>query len=209
MLHPGASHSRTAFLRLQELLTSSQISWKYYVTSGTIPDTEDGEAIGPPPAQQQIPKLYNYWNPLPAFPAVKNDPTQWNRLVDTAQFYADAMNGALPQVSWVIPSNPISEHPPSGVREGMAYVTGLSQRRYEWAAMGHDSHFCELGRLGRLLRSRLSATGRSVWIGNTNARSGDQPVRSPELHRSQDVFVRVLAQDCGGAVSGQFHDWAR
>jgi phospholipase C len=114
-----------SFPEITELLTSGQISWKYYVTSGTIPDSEDGEAIGPPPAQQQIPKLYNYWNPLPAFPAVKNDPTQWNRLVDTAQFYADAMNGALPQVSWVIPSNPISEHPPSGVREGMAYVTGL------------------------------------------------------------------------------------
>jgi len=114
-----------SFPEITELLTSGQISWKYYVTSGTIPDTEDGEAIGPPQAQQQDPKLYNYWNPLPAFPAVKNDPNQWNRLVDTAQFYADAMTGALPQVSWVIPSSPISEHPPSGVEEGMAYVTGL------------------------------------------------------------------------------------
>jgi phospholipase C len=114
-----------SFPEITELLTSGQITWKYYVTSGTIPDTVDGEVIGNPTEQQQDPKTYTIWNPLPAFPAVKGDPAQWNRLVDTAQFYADAMNGTLPQVSWVIPSMAISEHPPSGVQEGMAYVTGL------------------------------------------------------------------------------------
>jgi len=114
-----------SFPEITELLTSGQITWKYYVTSGTIPDTEDGEVIGNPTEQQQDPKTYTIWNPLPAFPAVKGDPVQWSRLVDTAQFYADAMTGALPQVSWVIPSAAISEHPPSGVQEGMAYVTGL------------------------------------------------------------------------------------
>jgi phospholipase C len=46
-------------------------------------------------------------------------------LVSTAQFYTDAAAGTLPQVSWVIPSGAVSEHPPAGVREGMAYVTGL------------------------------------------------------------------------------------
>ena len=45
--------------------------------------------------------------------------------MDTAQFYKDARDGNLPQVSWVIPSSNVSEHPPAGVREGMAYVTGL------------------------------------------------------------------------------------
>jgi len=42
-----------------------------------------------------------------------------------ASFYLDAADGNLPHVSWVIPSSPVSEHPPAGVKEGMAYVTGL------------------------------------------------------------------------------------
>jgi uncharacterized protein (TIGR03437 family) len=120
-----AKPSSYGFPEITELLTSGKIDWKYYVTSGTTPDTEDGEAIGNTNQQQQDPKTYTLWNPLPAFPAVKGDSAQWNRLVDTSQFYMDAANGALPQVSWVIPSGAVSEHPPSGVQEGMAYVTGL------------------------------------------------------------------------------------
>ncbi len=113
------------FPEITELLGSGKVTWKYYVTSGTEPDTEDGHVVGSLPAQQQDPKKYTLWNPLPAFPAVRNDPAQWGRLVDTAEFYDDCKTGALPQVSWVIPSGRVSEHPPAGVREGMAYVTGL------------------------------------------------------------------------------------
>jgi len=113
------------FPEITELLTSGQIQWKYYVTSGTTPDTDDGEVIGNPTQQQTDPKAYTLWNPLPAFPAVKNDAAQWNRLVDSSTFYTDAANGTLPQISWVIPSGAVSEHPPSGIRDGMAYVTGL------------------------------------------------------------------------------------
>ena len=68
---------------------------------------------------------YTYWNPLPAFPAVKNDPTQFSRLTDATQFYTDAQNGTLPQVSWIIPNSTLSEHPPASVATGMDYVTGL------------------------------------------------------------------------------------
>ncbi len=113
------------FPEITELLTSGKIDWKYYVTSGTIPDTQDGEVVGSLPQQQQNPDKYTLWNPLPAFPQVQNDPAQRSRLVDTSQFYTDAKNGTLPQISWVIPSGKVSEHPPAGVQEGMAYVTGL------------------------------------------------------------------------------------
>jgi phospholipase C len=113
------------FPEITELLTSGKIDWKYYVTSGKLPDTEDAEVVGSMSMQEQSPQKYTLWNPLPAFPKVKNDPTQFRRLVDTSQFYRDAKEGNLPQVSWVIPSSNVSEHPPAGVREGMAYVTGL------------------------------------------------------------------------------------
>ena len=113
------------FPEITELLTSGKITWNYYVASGTIPDTEDGEVVGSPTAQMQDPLKYTLWNPLPAFPAVINDPVQKGRLVDVSKFYIDAQNGTLPQVSWVIPSGAVSEHPPSKVSAGMEYVTGL------------------------------------------------------------------------------------
>jgi len=113
------------FPEITEVLQSGKLSWKYYVTSGGLPDTEDDHVVGTNSQQKQDPKKYTLWNPLPAFPKVKNDPAQWDRLVSTAQFYLDAASGALPQVSWVVPSAAVSEHPPSGVRAGMAYVTGL------------------------------------------------------------------------------------
>lgn len=113
------------FLEIAELLTSGKIDWKYYVTSGKYPDTEDGHVVGSEAQQEQRPDKYTLWNPLPAFPKVQNDPAMRQRLQDTSQFYKDAKAGNLPEVSWVIPSGAVSEHPPAGVREGMAYVTGL------------------------------------------------------------------------------------
>jgi phospholipase C len=113
------------FPEITELLTSGKIDWKYYVTSGTEPDTEDAHVVGSESQQEQDPDKYTLWNPLPAFPKVQDDPTQRGRLQDTAQFYKDAADGNLPQVSWVIPSGAVSEHPPESVHKGMEYVTGL------------------------------------------------------------------------------------
>ncbi len=113
------------FPEITELLTSGKIDWKYYVTSGRLPDTEDPEEVGSNEIQTQSPDKYTDFNPLPAFPKVQNDPEQRSRLVDTSQFYIDAQNGKLPQVSWVVPDMNVSEHPPSNISIGMAYVTGL------------------------------------------------------------------------------------
>ena len=41
------------------------------------------------------------------------------------RFYAAAKNGTLPAVSWVVPSNAVSEHPPNPVSSGQSYVTSL------------------------------------------------------------------------------------
>ncbi len=113
------------FPEITELLTSGKIDWKYYVTSGKLPDTEDAHVVGSQSAEEQNPDKYTFWNPLPAFPAVWNNPDQRSRLQGTSRFYKDASSGQLPQVSWIIPSGAVSEHPPGGVQEGMAYVTGL------------------------------------------------------------------------------------
>ncbi len=56
---------------------------------------------------------------------MNNDPTQFGRLTKASQFYIDAQNGQLPQISWVIPDYNLSEHPPASIVTGMSYVTGL------------------------------------------------------------------------------------
>jgi uncharacterized protein (TIGR03437 family) len=109
-----------AFAEITELLTSGKIDWRYYVNRGPTPGAFDG---GNDDDADET--TYSYWNPLPAFPAVKNDPAQFSRLTDATQFYTDAQNGTLPQVSWVIPNSEFSEHPPANVATGMNYVTGL------------------------------------------------------------------------------------
>src|ERR1700680_967548 len=108
-----------SFTEITELLTSGALTWKYYVNAGKAPGLSDGVDI------DQDETVYTFWNPLPAFPAVKNDPNQFSRLANANQFYVDAQNGAPPQVSWIIPNQPQSEHPPANIGVGMNYVTGL------------------------------------------------------------------------------------
>ena len=121
----GAMPTRFDFPEITELLASGKIDWKYYVTPGGLPDTDDAHLVGVQSQQTQDPLQYTHWNPLPAFPKVMDDPLQRNRLVETSQFYEDARMGRLPQVSWVIPSGAVSEHPPADLRDGMVHVTGI------------------------------------------------------------------------------------
>jgi uncharacterized protein (TIGR03437 family) len=109
------------FPEITHLLGSGQIDWKYYVNRGQTPTVNDEDFT----IEDGDETTYSFWNPLPAFSAVKNNPAQFGRLTNAAQFYVDARNGALPQVSWVIPNYPLSEHPPMNLAPGMNYVTGL------------------------------------------------------------------------------------
>jgi phospholipase C len=117
--------SSYTFPEITLLLMSGKVTWNYYVTSGKIIDPVGGQVVGSESQEEQEPDKYTLWNPLPAFPAVQNNPAQKSHLVGTGQFYKDTAAGTLPQVSWVIPSGAVSEHPPAGVKQGMAYVTGL------------------------------------------------------------------------------------
>jgi phospholipase C len=40
-------------------------------------------------------------------------------------FFRDARRGMLPAVSWLVPSNEVSDHPPALVTRGQAYVTSV------------------------------------------------------------------------------------
>jgi phospholipase C len=93
------------------------------VFSGTEPDCEDdGDMTCPPKVQNS--KTPGIWNPLPYFDTVKQD-GQLGNIQPLGNFYLAAKNGTLPAVSWITPSNEVSEHPPASVKAGQAYVTGL------------------------------------------------------------------------------------
>jgi phospholipase C len=87
-------------------LFGSQITWKYYIDAGN-------------------PNIISAWRPLPGFRRYAKDPTLDEHLTVTSQFLLDLKEHTLPQVCWLIPSGPESEHPPENVQRGMKYVTGL------------------------------------------------------------------------------------
>jgi phospholipase C len=100
------------------------VEWKYYVRQGSPAETRQRAISAQDSAETQAARVYSYMNPLLGFPAVRNDPSQTDRVVATDQFYLDAAAGKLPQVCWLVPSDAVSEHPPANITHGMAYVTG-------------------------------------------------------------------------------------
>jgi phospholipase C len=122
----AAAHIRPpdyAWTDLTYLLHKNHVSWGYYVMNGTEPDCQDGSAVSCAPVRQDS-RTLGYFNPLPYFDTVKQDGELGN-IQTLEHFYAAARSGTLPSVSWITPSNSVSEHPPSRVSKGQAYVTGL------------------------------------------------------------------------------------
>ncbi len=110
---------------LFQLLDSRGVSWKYYLGYGNQPDCDDGGITCT--AQPQASGYESIWNPPPYFASVRKKGRAYllSHNPDSDMFLSDIKNGALPQVSWVIPSALDSEHPPGGVTRGMEYVTKM------------------------------------------------------------------------------------
>jgi phospholipase C len=104
------------------LLHRYGVSWRYYIQEGTEPDCETGAMSCTPVAQAVT--APSIWNPLPAFTDVRQD-DQTGNVVPTTQLFTDAKTGALPAVSWVIPSGDDSEHPPANLAAGQSHVTNV------------------------------------------------------------------------------------
>jgi phospholipase C len=111
-----------AWTDLTYLLHKNNISWSFYLTEGIEPDCENGEATCAPKPQQLA--VNSAFNPLPRFTTVHQD-DQLGNIEPVSNFYTAVQNGTLPAVAWIVPENATSEHPPSSVHAGQAYVTGL------------------------------------------------------------------------------------
>ena len=105
------------------LLHKNDVSWGYYVVAGNEPDCENDAALSCTPKSQNA-HTPGIWNPLPFFDTVKAD-GQLGNVQSVSNFYQHARAGTLPAVSWIVPSQPVSEHPPASIAAGQSYVTSL------------------------------------------------------------------------------------
>ena len=121
--NPGNSaKSPYAWTDLTYLLHQKGVSWAYYLDEGAQPDCENAEmACQQKPQKVGVPSI---WNPLPRFTDVKQD-NELDNIQNLAKFFDAAKAGTLPAVSWIVPNNAHSEHPPALVSEGQAYVTTI------------------------------------------------------------------------------------
>ncbi|HZT85477.1 MAG TPA: alkaline phosphatase family protein [Gaiellaceae bacterium] len=105
---------------LTYLLHRYGVSWRYYVANGSEPDCADNQMACPRvPQRAGTPSI---WNPLPQFDTVRQD-HQVQNVAPIRDFFKAARTGTLPAVSWVTPSQAVSEHPPGLVTAGQTYVT--------------------------------------------------------------------------------------
>jgi phospholipase C len=111
----GLGNLPTIFDRLQK----AHVTWKFYVQNydpglnyRTFKDFPGNRA------SQVI------WVPILNFARYIDDPAVMRHVVPLRQYFKDLDNGTLPEVSYIAPSGP-SEHPPSNLASGEAFVRGL------------------------------------------------------------------------------------
>ena len=114
---------RYAWTDITYLLHRFRVSWAYYIFKGIEPDCESNAQMTCKPVRQG-PRTPSVWNPLPSFTDVAQE-GQTKDVKSLNAFFAATRSGRLPAVSWIIPNNYTSEHPPSLVSRGQTYVTGL------------------------------------------------------------------------------------
>jgi phospholipase C len=122
----GADAISLPWTDITYLLRKHAVSWAYYIFEGSEPDCENNEAMTCAPVKQG-PLTPGIWNPLVDFADVKED-DQLGNVQSLNNFYTavhETGECALPNVSWIVPNDKVSEHPPSLISTGQAYVTTL------------------------------------------------------------------------------------
>jgi len=119
---PGVHVPDYAWTDLTYLLHRHGVSWRYYIARGTEPDCDRGHLVCRSVHQdEETPGLMN---PLPWFSTVRQN-RQRKNIAPTSAFFRAARQGKLPAVSWVVPSDVVSEHPPNLITRGQAHVTNV------------------------------------------------------------------------------------
>jgi phospholipase C len=105
------------------LLHGAGVPWGYYQAIGATPSCLSGEC--PPIALPTT--VPTHWQPIVAFDTVQEDGEQSRAALSLDQFFQDIHAGTLPPVSYLIPSLPVSDHPPAAnlITNGQKYYTGV------------------------------------------------------------------------------------
>ncbi|MCL5266677.1 MAG: phospholipase [Bacteroidetes bacterium] len=106
-----------AWTDITYLLHKTHVSWVYYLDEDSLLRKPEYNWMDIP--DKTVPTI---WDVLPGFTTVHEDSQVANVQV-IANFFKAAKEGNLPEVSWVIPNFKDSEHPPSLISVGQAYVT--------------------------------------------------------------------------------------
>ena len=122
-LRTGKTQFELAWTDITWLLHLYSVSWAYYIQTGYQPDCANDSVLTCPPVPQSY-RTAGIWNPLPLFEDVHQD-HQLKDIQPLSSYFKAAKAGTLPAVSWVTPSRADSEHPPSSVHQGQAYVTAV------------------------------------------------------------------------------------
>jgi len=122
-LATGKTSIDLAWTDITWLLHAHHVSWASYVQAGTQPDCASDSAETCTAVRQNA-RTLGMWNPLPLFEDVQHD-HQLGNIQSLDGYFRAARAGTLPAVSWITPSGLDSEHPPSSVHRGQAYVTAV------------------------------------------------------------------------------------
>ncbi len=190
---PGQPSTNLPWNNITYLLDTAGVTWKYYLKEGSAPDCDDGEMTCSP-VQQVGGTVPSIWNPIPGFANMVSNPAELAKNdVAYDQFYADLNTGNLPAVSWIVPNGDVSEHPPSGVQEGMQYVAAIvnavGQNPRYW---NNTVIFVAWDDWGGLLDHVVPPTV-SGDIGTTNNRLKPGPNVQQQLTQSRGYGLRVPA----------------
>ena len=121
-----------AWTDLTYLLHKNHVSWRYYVSGGHQPDCSNGATACKLPTQNAT--KFSIWNPLPRFTDVTQD-GELGDIQPANQYFTAAKDGTLPAVTWIIPNQGNSEHPPGLVSRGEDWVTRIinaAMRSPDW-----------------------------------------------------------------------------
>jgi phospholipase C len=102
---------------------SPGVSWKYYYETN-LPGagiTDESELMAHDPPESTFD---DYVDPLPRMEGIVSKGLLSHN-VKGSEFYTDVQSGTLPQVSWIVPAEAVSEHPTASPAVGQKYVVTL------------------------------------------------------------------------------------
>ena len=94
---------------------NNSITWKYYDHMVPADSYKSAVISG---------RAFEFWNPFSAKGSTYT-PNYSPHFVNRAQIFTDLKTGSFPEVSWVIPSFPVSEHAPANITTGMNWVKNV------------------------------------------------------------------------------------